>query len=77
MLCHNINNTFVAFVVYKAKLKSQKGAIGLHSCKSLNRNGGILIPAPASNLLSYVVLVGVYEQNPVLCKYVLGKERRL
>lgn len=74
MLCHNINNTFV---VYKAKLKSQKGAIGLHSCKSLNRNGGILIPAPASNLLSYVVLVGVYEQNPVLCKYVLGKERRL
>lgn len=43
MLCHNINNTFVAFVVYKAKLKSQKGAIGLHSCKSLNRNGGILI----------------------------------
>lgn len=33
----------------------------------------ILIPATSFNLLQYIVLVEVYEENMALCRYVLGK----
>lgn len=37
----------------------------------------ILIPASAVNMLQYVVLVEVYEDNPALYRYVAGKTKSI